>query len=90
MDTGQDLLIKRFVEDGKKAGKDNIAVVVEHDVSNCNDVIMLKDCKVRNIYVYEKDGVKCRPPKQNDIKVNDFINKWVDYLESQNKSVIKT
>ena len=48
--TGQRLALERFVRDAWRAGKDAVAVVVEHQVGDPNVDVRLADCTVRKVY----------------------------------------
>ena len=48
---GQRLALERFVRDVWRAGKDAVAVVVEHHVGDPSQDVRLADCTVREVYV---------------------------------------
>lgn len=51
---GQRLALERHVRDTEKAGKNSIAIIVEHDVYDYQQDVFLCDCIVRELYAYDK------------------------------------
>jgi len=50
---GQRTLLQRFVNMARDSGKRAIAIVVEHHVWNCREMVQLKDCQVLEYYTSE-------------------------------------
>lgn len=59
---GQRLALERFVSDAARSGKIAIVMVVVHPDMNKQDPIIVKNCKVRDIY-YGKERVWRKPKK---------------------------
>lgn len=83
VEQGQRLVLERFVHDGYKAGKRNLAIVADHHSNDPSDDIFLRDCTVRNICTYdENNNFVYRNPNIPDLSVYDCINKWVNWIDS--------
>lgn len=67
-----------MVDDFTKAGKKALALVVEHDIHDTNTPILLKNCKVREMY-YGDEGI-WRPPKsgKSAFEMQEAFLDWVD------------
>lgn len=50
---GQRLLMERFIEMAREAGRKAIAVVCEHNVRDWHEKILLSDCMIREYYTTE-------------------------------------
>lgn len=83
VEQGQRITIERFVTDGHKAGKKNLGIVAEHHNEDPSEDIMLKDCTVRNVYLYQNDNVISRNPNIPDLNVYDCINRWVRFIDGK-------
>lgn len=59
---GQRLALERFVTDAAKSGKVAIVMVVEHTVTDITKPVIVKDCRVRDIY-YGRER-RWRKPKK--------------------------
>lgn len=47
---GQRLALQRTVDNYTAAGKNALAIVVEHDVADCDAPVHLRECMVRELY----------------------------------------
>ena len=52
--TGQRIALERLTEDLAKTGKYVICIIGEHNAKSANDLIYLKDCKVRQMKIGSK------------------------------------
>ena len=69
--SGQKLAIERLVKDINE-NKKAIAIILEHNIHNPNNVVNVSTCLVRELY----NGKIWRPPKYN-IKLKELINKFI-------------
>lgn len=77
---GQRVMLERFVDDFRNAGKDAIAIIAEHEVKDAEQDILLKDCTVREIYYKRKNNDKrCmwRSPK-GEITVKQLTDSFIE------------
>lgn len=77
---GQRLALERFVRDMHRAGKDAVAVVVQHNVSDPRRSVFLKDCNVRQVYM--SGELSWRPPKRR-MSARQFMVEYIDYVEGR-------
>lgn len=78
--TGQRLALERFVDDVSCAGKDAVAVILEHRVMNPFEDVLLRMCKVRSVYM--SGEFRWRPPKR-PMNAREFMNDFVRYVRSK-------
>lgn len=72
---GQRLFLQRFVDMARDSGKRAIAIIVEHNVWNWKEIVMLKNCKVREYYTSETNRwAYPRRPYYVDEMINQYIN----------------
>ena len=74
---GQRIALERLVKDAGCAHKHGIAVIMEHDVSDCTKDIWAVDCRVREIYTTE--NMAWRPPKW-PIKAKEMADAYINYF----------
>ena len=86
MNVGQEVLIRRFILDGIKSGKQNLAIVAEHNVQDPEEDIMLEQCIIREVYY---------PNKNNEVEhakycgsIMNCIKSWIRKVTSDNGEVI--
>lgn len=74
---GQRLFLTRFVDDMRNAKKPAMVLVAEHDVDDCDQDIVLKDCIVREYHCTNMKGWK-RPKLEHTCQkaVDLFIKKY--------------
>lgn len=83
VDQGQETMIRRFIADSAKAGKQSIYIIADHTITNPPEDIYLKDCIVRDICVYEDKNVNIRPPRTPNMTVKQCYDQWIDYIDTQ-------
>lgn len=72
--TGQKLALERSVRDWRKAGKEAIGFICEHNVHDTNEKVIAKNCDVRSIF----QGNKWRPPIK-PIKLGEAIEQYLSH-----------
>lgn len=75
---GQKLALERFVKDIIASGRDAIAIVAEHSVTDPNDDVIVKDCNVREIY----HGRDWRPP-HHKYTVGELVDAYLFFMEAK-------
>lgn len=75
---GQEIALRRFVNDIHKTGKKAIAAVVEHRVDNPNDDVTLADCEVREVYV---SGEREWRPTHRPMNAQELAEQYIEYVE---------
>ena len=74
---GQKLALQRFSNDMAKSGKFAIVFIVEHDISDPNEKIYLRDCRVREMCI---NGAKWRPPHK-PMTAKEICEKLLPYID---------
>ena len=77
---GQEVLIRRFIEDGIKGGKQNLAIIAEHNVIDPEKDIMLEQCVIREVYY---------PNKNNEVEHSQYIGSIMNCVKSWIKKVTR-
>ena len=82
-DTGQEICLRRLVEDTTKAGKKSIAIICEHDFpKDMTTPVILKDCKVRK-YIFT--GHKNWITPKTDVTVEELSVWFIDEIEGKHE-----
>lgn len=75
---GQKIALERMVNDFTRCGKKSIAIIGDHSIHEPTQRIQLKDCKVREIYLYrEKVWRKTNKPMSMKDIIDLFITQIV-------------
>lgn len=77
---GQKLALERFVKDAGHAGKDAIAAVVEHNLTNPDDDVTLADCTVREVFV---SGEYQWRPTSKPMTAQELADSYITYVEGR-------
>jgi len=77
---GQKLALERFVKDASRAGKEAIAVVVEHHLTNPDEDVTLADCTVREIFV---SGEHRWRPTSEPMTAQELADSYITYIEQK-------
>ena len=78
MKPGQRIALERAVESHRRAGKHAIAVVVEHDVHDCDSEVPAAQCAVREYYVGSVCGWKKPEQPETALGLTQRFLKRVD------------
>ena len=74
---GQRLALERLIQNAKRAGKHGLAMIIEHNVSDCTRDVFVTDCMVREVYTTE--NMDWRPPKWR-IGAKDMADAYINYF----------
>ena len=80
---GQKTLMERFVKDGQKSGKQNLAIVVEHEVHNTKEVVEIAEWPIKEVIFYEGNKVVYKPDPRS---LNECINAWKKKVDMEDES----
>lgn len=74
---GQRMALERFIQNVRRARKHGIAMIVEHNVADCDADIFLKECMVREVYTTENE--QWRPPRWA-INAKGMADAYINYF----------
>ena len=80
--SGQRIAIERFVRDVHRAGKNAMAAVVQHCVTDPNETVTLAKCRVREIYV--SGEFRWRPPNR-PVTALEVADEFLDWSEKRSR-----
>lgn len=81
--TGQKIALERLVKDTGE-NKLSVAVIMDHEVTDPEDDIILKDCTVREIYTSEyTQWRKPKPKFRGNYTADLFFNEVIEELDTR-------
>ena len=75
---GQRVFLERFVRMARDSGRRAIAIIVEHNVWDCKEVVQLRDCQVRE-YMTSETGRWAYP--RHPYYVDEMITQYLEMCE---------
>lgn len=72
---GQKLAYKRMTDDLEKSGKPTLFLICKHDVDDCNNDIIAKDCIVKTAYY------KGRVLKHRKITAKEIVDLFIRFID---------
>lgn len=73
---GQRIMIEELLKDWHKAGKPAIVIIVEHNIDSDKDIILRRDCVIREIYHYNSTTDKVETYTTNCTDAWEYIERF--------------